>query len=124
MSAAIVDEVDFLPTFAHLAGAQTPEDRPIDGVNMWPFLHGDATSSPRQLHVYTGRGSALRVGPWKLVNYKELFNLATDIAESTDVATKHPDIVQTLSAYQTQVQAALKADQPLPPPPTLENLSR
>ena len=125
VSDEIVGVVDMLPTFAHLAGATVPTDRAIDGLNLWPFLHGDRPTSPRQTQVYygyphskKGGGEAIRVGPWKLVG-KELFNLQTNLSEKTDVAIEHPEIVQQLSAFQIEIAAALKADQLLPPPPAL-----
>lgn len=115
--------VDFLPTFAHLTGVKVPEDRPIDGINLWPLLHGDMELSQRQVHVYYGiwnaRETALRVGAWKLVNGKQLFNLQTDLSEAKNAAGKHPVILKQLQAYQAQVIACMKADKPLPVAPNL-----
>lgn len=121
VSDSLVGMVDFLPTIAGLTGAPLPGDRPVDGENIWPLLHGDTTATTRRLHVYHGiwnpKETAVRVGPWKLVNGKQLFNLQEDPPESRDVAARHPAILSGLQAYQTRVAAALKADQPLPPPP-------
>jgi hypothetical protein len=46
-------------TFAHLAGIDVNElpqgPAPIDSINMWPYLTGDVTASPRQEVVYDHR---------------------------------------------------------------------
>ena len=41
-SDAITSTLDVLPTLAHLAGANPPADRKIDGKNIWPILSGKA----------------------------------------------------------------------------------
>lgn len=122
VSDEIVSITDFFPTFAALSGAKLPADRPVDGMDLWPFLHGDVAHSGRQLHIYCGRGKspALRVGPWKIIKNEEstqLFNLQKDPSEVEDVADQNPEIVRQLSDYQTQVNAALNGDKPLPQPP-------
>jgi arylsulfatase A-like enzyme len=121
VSDEIVGVVDFLPTFAHLAGATVPQDRAVDGLNVWPFLHGDLPRSPRQTHSYynASGAEAVRVGPWKLVGQNALFNLQTDLSETTDVAAQHPDIVEQLRSFRVGVVAALKADKPLPLTPSV-----
>ena len=128
VSDELADVTDFLPTFAHLAGAKLPEDRAIDGLNLWPFLNGTQTNSPRQMHAYFGdlearKTHALRVGPWKLIYRSKgepsLYNLKTDLSEKKNVAKDHPEIVKQLTAYAAQVNAALKADKPRPLPPVL-----
>jgi arylsulfatase A len=123
VSDEITDVVDFFPTFAAVSGAKLTNDRPVDGVNLWPFLSGATAQSGRRFHVYAGvmgKGNAVRVGPWKLVNGKELFNLASDPSEKNDVAAAQPAILKKLKAYQTHVAGAMKADRPLPPPPALQ----
>ncbi len=54
-----------------------------------------------------GWGRAVRMGDWKGVwffygpphNNLFLYNLATDIGETTDVAASHPDIVAQMEAF-------------------------
>ncbi len=105
--------MDFLPTIAHLVGAELPEDRRIDGVNIWPVLGGelaDGEPPPRNEFLYF-RGfdlEAVRRGPWKLsLKYKALYNLDEDIGETTDVQSEHPDVVAAL------MQLARSVDQDL-----------
>ena len=44
---ALIDFTDIAPTFADLAGATLPKDRPIDGKSFAPLLRGQAKDSPR-----------------------------------------------------------------------------
>ena len=62
--------IDLLPTLAHLAGAELPEN-PIDGRNVWPLIRGDPdATSPHDYYAF-GMGSGLDGvisgdGRWKL----------------------------------------------------------
>lgn len=118
--------MDILPTVAHLIGAKLP-DHKIDGKNIWPLIEGktDAKSPHEAYFFYYGSQlQAVRMGDWKLhfphdyrtlngrqggtgglpVNYDRaqidlsLFNLRTDIGETTDVKDQHPEIVQKIQA--------------------------
>jgi arylsulfatase A-like enzyme len=76
----------------------------LDGVNLVPFVTGEATSRPHdQLFWRAGRQHAARVGDWKLVTIPQaggsmLFNLKDDIAEQHDLAASHPDKLKELQA--------------------------
>lgn len=98
---AITTMMDVLPTLAKLGGAPLPTDRILDGVDQWPILTGNPAQPPRDSFLYH-RGfelEAVRSGPWKLhLAKRELFNLATDIGEATNVAAQHPDVVNRLLA--------------------------
>jgi arylsulfatase len=51
----IVHAMDLFPTFAALAGGTVPEDRPIDGIDVSPFLLGETERSGREgFVVYMG----------------------------------------------------------------------
>ena len=72
----------------------------MDGKDIWPTL-AEGTPSPNEdilINVEAFRG-AIRKGNWKLVKIAllpgktELFDLATDPGETTNVAEQHPDIV-------------------------------
>jgi len=97
---------DILPTFAELAGAQTPEGPPlcgnrIDGISMVPALLGKSQRQHRFIYWEFHEGSskqAVRMGDWKAVRLApsrpiELYNLKLDIGEENDIAGRHPDIV-------------------------------
>ena len=52
VSNEIVDEVDTYTTFAKLAGAKIPQDRPIDGVDQSDFFLGKPKSNREGFPVY------------------------------------------------------------------------
>ncbi len=125
----IVAMFDLLPTFASLAGASLPEDRKIDGVNIWPQLSRDEDRQPAHETFYYYRGlrlEAVRHGEWKLqiaprpnpasknkqqvAFTPKLYNLRTDIGETTDVASRHPEVVTQLQALVATMDLDLGLD--------------
>ncbi len=117
---AVCDEVastmDLLPTFVHLAGGRMASlDRIVDGHDIWPLLAGRADArTPYEAFYYyhLDQLHAVRSGRWKLhlplaakrVNLRDerrasdgqLFDLEADIGEATNLADKHPDVVERL----------------------------
>ena len=97
--------VDVMPTLLALAGGHGSPEHPFDGKNVWPTLAAGAPSPHEDIliNVEAIRG-AIRKGNWKLVRIAtlpgrtELFDLASDAGESTNVAQQHPEIVQDLEA--------------------------
>jgi arylsulfatase A-like enzyme len=95
--------VDMYPTFAGLAGAPLGKHKPLDGVDVWPVI-SEGKPSPREEVVYNVEpfGAGVRKGDWKLVwqaalpSRVELFNLAKDPSEKTNVADKNPEKVAEL----------------------------
>ncbi len=105
---------DWLPTFAHLAGAKVPTDRVIDGYDISPVLLGTGKRENQDFaYINFGTLDAYRSGDWKLIlphgtvtgNYwKEdipahdtlLINIRNDISERNDLSKKHPEIVKKL----------------------------
>jgi arylsulfatase A len=118
--------VDFLPTFAKLAGGAAPEDRPIDGKDIRPLLFGEAgAKSPHEYYLFPHLNGSLRAGPWKFYPWPEgankkknltdppkkgvqLYDLAKDISETTNVAAQHPQVVERLAAAYQQMTADLQ----------------
>ncbi|MGV3484177.1 MAG: sulfatase [Planctomycetaceae bacterium] len=112
-TAAITSMMDVLPTFASLAGAKVPQDRRIDGLNVWPVLSGQSESGPRnEFFYFRGFGlEAIRKGPWKWhIQRSELYNLDADIAESQNVASAHPDVMAELRQRLSEIDSDLGTD--------------
>lgn len=94
-------QIDVVPTVAAAAGAKTPADREIDGVNLLPMLVDggrDAYSALRGRTLFWKQGSyaVLRQGQWKLqVQGKPrqvwLFDLERDPTEQVNLAARLPD---------------------------------
>jgi len=93
-----VISLDVAATAVALAGL--PTDPKLDGVNLIPYLCGDAKSIPHDtLYWRWIAQSAVREGQWKYLRggaREYLFDLEADREEKHNLLTKHPDIVQRL----------------------------
>ena len=125
----LASTLDLLPTFAAIAGAPLPERRPLDGVNLWPWLSGSTSESPRQDFLYFAftHLQAVRDRRWKLVlprpsdppwtswygrmidavEAPELYDLQFDWSESRDVSEQRGDIVERLMGVVARVRDRL-----------------
>jgi arylsulfatase A-like enzyme len=138
-----VTGVDWLPTFAELAGAPLPTRQPVDGASVVPlmqgkpgaladraifwhyplYLQGSAHGKVIPVHgterMYwrATPSSIIRRGDWKLMQFfesgkTELYNIRQDIAEKTDLSTKHPEKAAELLKELQQWQAGTRATIP------------
>ena len=100
---------DITPTLLELAGVQHPGEsykgkniEPMTGISMLPVLSGDELTvdySKRTLGVELFGKRAMREGDWKIVHMPapyagdewSLYNLKTDLSESSNIAATHPD---------------------------------
>ena len=96
--------LDIVPTA--LAAAAAPLPANLDGVDLTPYLTGEKNDRPHEtLYWRYGSRIALRHGDWKLVGLYEqgvgprdleLYNLAADLGETTDLAAREPEILSGL----------------------------
>ena len=99
-----VGHVDIFSTAVAAAGAQAPADRKIDGVDLTPFVTGQAQGRPHQTLVWrSGQYKAVRDGDWKLQvsearNKVWLHDLASDPTEQRNLAAAQPATVARLKA--------------------------
>jgi arylsulfatase A-like enzyme len=99
----VMHVVDMFPTLAGLAGAGPGKGKPLDGLDVWPTI-SEGRPSPRQEVVYNIEPfrAGLRQGEWKLIwrtplpSALELYNIAQDPYEKTNLADKNPQIVAQL----------------------------
>lgn len=128
VNGAIFATIDFMPTFANLAGYRVPDDRIIDGIDQTDLLLGK-TEKGRDDFYFGGAG--IRVGKWKYLMPKahfhgyareadrkpvdELFDLESDLGETTNVADRHPEVLQGLKE---KLDVLLKRPVRLKPPKT------
>ncbi|MEO8493463.1 MAG: sulfatase-like hydrolase/transferase [Planctomycetota bacterium] len=94
---------DLLPTLADAAGA-VKRPRRLDGISMVPALLNKADANERLLYWESRRpdlAQAVRRGKWKVVRQAghmakedvELYDLAADPGETTNVAAEFPEVV-------------------------------
>ncbi len=127
-SDAISMNTDFLPTFAKLAGAEVPADRPIDGRDLWPVLQGSQQSAHEFLYLFDGGDiAAVRTQRWKLVVrswYRQinaeigakayvyypglLFDMEQEPSEMYSYTRENPDVAAKLSGWLEQGKAELQ----------------
>lgn len=111
---------DFLPTSADLVGAAIPA---VDGLSYLPTLLGKKQAKHESLYweIAEGNGQqAVRKDNWKAVRTVatdkiELFDLAKDPSEATDLAEKQADKVKELRSLMERLHVD-SADFPLKTP--------
>ncbi len=134
----IAGNIDLLPTFAKLIGVEPPQDRVLDGRDISSLMFDPKAGAVRDTHLYFTANqtlAAIRQGDWKLfvsappgngqgkkgkVAKKAasnadaestgplLYNLATDPAETKNVADERPEIVTKLQAEADRREAEIK----------------
>ncbi|HEY9115205.1 MAG TPA: sulfatase-like hydrolase/transferase, partial [Bacteroidales bacterium] len=98
----MVSSMDIFSTSLAAANASLMPDRPIDGVNLLPFLQEAVDGEPHEyLFWQRGISKALRTIEWKLLfNDKTgdelLYNLTENKFENPDVSTTNSEIVNQL----------------------------
>ena len=126
-----ISSMDILPTIAAVVGLPLPQDRVLDGKNIWPVLTGASNEPPRKIEYFYNDNNlqAVRRNHWKMhlprtpedipwwqsggnkgfTELKEPFlvNLNEDLDESTNVAESHAKIVQDLLEEAEKTRASL-----------------
>jgi arylsulfatase A len=125
-----IQVMDWLPTLLAAAAAKPPQNHPLDGQDITPLFKG-LPLAPRPIVTYAPLydlrwaatpAATIRAGDWKLIEFfgdafdlqgvyrpghrLELYNLATDIGESKDLAGTERELARKL---QNQLHAYLKA---------------
>jgi arylsulfatase A-like enzyme len=97
-----VIQLDILPTAVTAAGGDVASERPLDGVNLLPFLESKQDGVPHNALFWRfGKQDAVRMGDWVLVQArgeksKQLFNLREDIGQTKDLAAAQPERVRAM----------------------------
>jgi uncharacterized sulfatase len=110
---APMSNIDILPTLVAAAGAAVPTDRPIDGVNLLPFLTAHAPPQPpRALFWRDGPYRAVQEGGWKLIVSEKparrwLFDLNRDPTERHNLLAQRPERAAQLQDLLTTHHAGM-----------------
>ena len=123
-----VTSIDFFPTILEIGDVASPDDRQIDGMSLTSLLQGDELDRgplfwhyPHYGNQGGAPGGAVRDGDWKLIEWYEddsleLYNLADDIGEATNVAEQNGEIVERLhgllKAWREEVGARMPTENP------------
>jgi arylsulfatase A-like enzyme len=104
----VVHIVDFMATFADMAGATFPAEfngaatRPLEGESLLPSLRGEEWQRERPLFWEHQGNRAVRDGRWKLVSQHpgewELYDMAEDRTELNDLAEKDKPRAEKMAA--------------------------
>ncbi len=134
-----VSALDFLPTFAHLAGAEIPQDLELDGINFMPLVSDQQFNREKPLvwayyNAINEHRIAMRDGQWKVLarldlpklqnlhtgNIKsveaaelsdfQIYDVTHDIGEARNIAGDNPRLASRLSKKLTEHYRALLED--------------
>lgn len=126
-SDAIISSVDFLPTFADLAGIELPAEQVFDGISLVKLLEGSALDPDRAIfwhypvYHHDEPASVVRKGKWKLIHnlvndQRFLYNLENDIGETRDLSQAEPEIANQLYQLLEEWRIDCGAEFPVPNP--------
>ncbi len=110
-----ISSLDIFSTIAALTDAPLTADRPLDGVNIIPFLKGEKQGRPHQtLYVrkfdndlYSVRDGDMKLVTKKKNSIKELYDLKNDLGEEKDLANLFPLEVNRLDSLRQAWDAQL-----------------
>jgi arylsulfatase A len=124
-----VSSLDLLPTLAHLAGAELPSDRTLDGMNVVELFRGNEIERSRPLfwvyyNAINEQRVALRDGPWKLLAKLDGGELskASNLTESSIDAARQAQLTD-FSLYRLTDDIGEASDLSADEPEVLQELS-
>lgn len=130
VSEALVSQIDIMATLASALEVELPDSAGVDSFDLTPILKGES-DSVRTTHIHNTFENkyAIRDGDWLLVDTKtgytsrrsdewekkykypadnedptELYNLATDLEQRTNLSKTHPEKVEELQELLTKIR--------------------
>jgi len=112
-----VSSMDMLGTMAGLTGVEITRDRPLDGVNLIPFLTGEKSGTPHEVlfwQMFDKDHAVIRSGNDKYIDLNkedktELYDLSNDKEEKNDLVDRQAEKAKKL---QSQLDAWTKQLEP------------
>ena len=127
---------DILPTLIDLADLVTPEAPKFDGISLAPVLRGRTSvpeermivinysrmpigfdfPSPSSPSIMRREGAGVLWKSWRLLEDRELYNLASDPLQDVNVIKNHPRVAAKMRSYLDQwwAEVAETANEPQP----------
>jgi arylsulfatase B len=101
--------VDIVPTLLDMCGVEAPETVKFDGTSIVSLLKDEAdssfndrmliTDSQRVIDPIKWRQSSVMQDKWRLINGKELYNIANDPGQENDISGEHPEQVASMREF-------------------------
>jgi len=125
---AVFQAIDLVPSLLNIVGVEAPSEVVFDGEDFSSIVLGTTMTQERKAPIFWRRPPdwpgpannplpdlALRDGAWKFLmqfdgSRPQLYNLDTDIAESTNLAAEHPDLVAKYRNVLGEWNAAMPKD--------------
>lgn len=119
-----VSSIDYFPTIAEMAGVRWEATHKPDGISLTRALRGNRLPERNLFWHFPhyspqlGRPSgAIRRGPWKLIEHfetgkPELYNLAEDLGEQTDLSTRYPERAAAMHGALKSWREGIRAQMP------------
>ncbi len=109
----LTSTLDIFPTAFEIAGGSGSPGKPLDGVNLLPFLQGEKKGDPHQVLFWRKeQEAAVRYGDWKLIRLQDygyvLYNLKENIGETKNLIEKNPQIFEKMKKLLEEWEAQMK----------------
>lgn len=104
VSDALVNQVDFIGSFASLLDVDLPNGTARDSRDTMDALLGnDPTGLPFTVEQNNGSLTALRVGNMKYTSQGRLYDLSTDVEELTDLSSARPTVAAKMAQQLSEI---------------------
>jgi arylsulfatase A-like enzyme len=108
----LVSSLDIFATAQAVSGAKTNLDKPLDGVNLIPFIKGEQAGNPHEVLFWRkDQDAAVRLGDYKLISLKNygsvLYNINQNVEETKDISkenkVKANELMLALSNWESKM---------------------
>ncbi|MEN8115633.1 MAG: sulfatase-like hydrolase/transferase [Bacteroidota bacterium] len=111
-----VSAMDIFATMVAITGTPESEEKPLDGVNLLPYLKGEKNGTPHEniyLRKFDQKSFAVRHNNHKLItkengSIRELYNLKEDIGEKKNIISESPEIGSQIDSLRIEWNKKLK----------------
>ena len=102
----LTHSTDVLPTLLEMCGLKKPAGTTFDGMSLTGLINSKTDKLPDRKIVIQykdfGRPGAVLWKKWRLVHNRELYNLANDPGQKTNVINDYPEVVRLLREHYAQ----------------------